>query len=348
MKGCSLFSGCGGDTLGMKQAGIDVEYFSEINKTFQETHVKNFPESKLIGGDVINIPDDDFSKLNGKIDVLFAGFPCQSFSHGGKKNPNDPRGQLYLQFVRATRLMEPKYIIGENVKGLLTRKTNTGEKFIDVIFKAFADIGYVCHHNLFTANEYGVPQKRQRLIIVGKKGGWTPQWPIPNSQPPKFLNEVLEFSMENTIEVPKELFDEAGVPDEHVLVGEGEPFGKPHPFLIDRANVRGVEYGGKTYGTYAFSWGKRSSPVHCEIVDPQAFSKTIICTYDHQPRLFVAQRVGDKRYLRCFTTNELKQIQGFPKDYELDGSSKEQIVQLGNAVPPPIVREVCKALLRSS
>lgn len=347
MKACSLFSGCGGDTLGMEMAGLTVEYFSELKPTFQRSHLKNFKNSKFIGGDIIKIPDEKFSELKGTIKVLFGGFPCQSFSHGGKKDPKDPRGQLYLQFVRAARLIEPEYIIGENVKGLLTRVTPQGENFLKVILKAFGDIGYQCHYKVFKADNFGVPQTRERLIIVGKRGEWTPKWPLALDQKPNLKN-ILKFDMNGVLEVPKELFEEAGVPSDCVIMGVGEPVGTPHPFLIDRANVRGVEYNGKTYSTYAFSFGKRSSPVHCEIINPKAKSKTIICTYDHQPRLFVAQGVGDKRYLRCLTVDELKEIQGFPRDYQLEGSPKEQIVQLGNAVPPPIVREVCKGLLDSN
>lgn len=347
MRACSLFSGCGGDTLGMEDAGLKVEYFSELKPTFQQSHLKNFKHSKLIGDDINKIPDETFSELKGTIKVLFGGFPCQSFSHGGKKDPNDPRGQLYLQFVRAARLIEPEYIIGENVKGLMSRVTPQGENFLNVILTAFQTIGYKCHVKVFKADDYGVPQSRERLIIVGKKGDWIPKWPVPHSQSPNLKN-ILKFDMNGAIEVPKTLFEEAGVPDDCILMGKGEPIGTPHPYLIDRVNVRGVTYKDKTYGTYALSFGKRISPVHCEIVNPKAKSKTIICTYDHQPRLFVAQGVGEKRYLRCLTIDELKEIQGFPRDYQLEGSLKEQIVQLGNAVPPPIVREVCKELLYSN
>lgn len=344
MKALSLFSGCGGDTLGMEQAGIKVEYFSELKKVFQNTHTENFKDSKLIGGDINKIPDEKFSELEGKIDVIFGGFPCQSFSHGGKKDPKDPRGQLYLQFVRAARLIQPKYIIGENVKGLLTRVTPQGEKFIDVILKAFKDIGYTCHVKVFKVSDFGVPQTRERLIIVGKKGGdWIPKWPQKTKE--NTLKNVLKFDMRGTLEVPQELFTEAEVPDDIILKGSSQPSGTPHPYLVDRANVRGVTYNDKLYSTYAFSFGKRKSPVHCEIVDPNKMSKTIICTYDHQPRLFVAQQVKEKKYLRCLTIDELKEIQGFPRDYKLCGTDKEQIIQLGNAVPPALVREVCKEMI---
>ena len=330
----------------MEMAGLKVKYFSELKPTFQQSHLMNFKDSVLIGGDIIKISDETFLKLKGKIKIMFGGFPCQSFSHGGKKDPTDPRGQLYLQFVRATRLVEPEFIIGENVKGLLTRKTNNGNMFIDEIVREFKNIGYTCHYKIIKALECGVPQSRERLIIIGKKGEWTPKWPSPMAQ--KNLRDILSSSMEGSVEVPKELLDEAGVPTESLIQGEGEPTGTPHPYLIDRANVRGVEYKDKTYGTYAFSFGKRKSPVHCEIINPDSISKTIICTYGHQPRLFVAMIFEKRYFLRCLTVDEIKMIQGFPKEYKLSGNLKDQIVQLGNAVPPPIVEAVCRELLNSN
>ena len=344
MSALSLFSGCGGDTLGMKSAVLDVKWYSEIKKPFCKTHESNFPKSECIGTDITKIPDEKFEELKGKVKVIFAGFPCQSFSNAGKKRADDTRGQLYLDFVRATRCIEPEFIIGENVKGLLSRKTSTGENFIDVIEQAFKDIGYTCEHKLFPIVKYGVPQKRERLIIVGwKDPAYVHKWP-DEVDVDVSLKNILEFSMDGTIEVPKDLIDKAGVEEDSILIGEGEPCGVVHPYLIDRCKQRNLEYNGKQVGEYGFSFGKRVSPIHCEIVDIKMPSKTIISTYDHHPRLFVAQRVRNKYYLRPYTVDELKQIQGFPKDYIMEGSPKDQVVQLGNAVPPPLIQKIVESI----
>jgi DNA (cytosine-5)-methyltransferase 1 len=378
MSALSLFSGCGGDTLGMKNAGLDVKWYSEINPSFQKTHEANFPNSKCIGGDITKIPNEKFKELKGKVKVIFAGFPCQSFSHAGKKRADDTRGQLYLDFVRATKNIEPDFIIGENVKGLLSRKTSTGENFIDVIEKAFKDIGYTCEYKLFPVVKYGVPQQRERLIIVGwKDPNYVHKWP-DELDVDVSLKNILEFNMEGTIKVPKELITKAGVKEESILKGDVtheqsdaksrklamEAVNSPdpatykallkqainalddsvHPYLIDRVKQRDLEYNGKKVGKYGFSFGKRVSPIHCEIVDITMPSKTIISTYDHQPRLFVAQKVKDAYYLRPYTVDELKQIQGFPKDYVMQGSWKDQVVQLGNAVPPPLIQRIVESI----
>lgn len=345
MKALSLFSGCGGDTLGMSRAGIDVKWYSEIEKSMRESHDLNFKDCKLIGEDITKIPDETFKKLKGQVDIIFAGFPCQSFSNGGKKDPTDPRGQLFIEFARAARLIQPKYIIGENVTGLLSRKTKSGENFFDIIIQCFKEIGYTCQHHRVKAVEYGVPQLRERLIIVGSKAE------IPMFEQPKFpiqnLKNIVKFSMKGTYKVSKELLDEAGVSDESIVkdlknTDDADP--KPHPYLIRK--IEGAkEYKGVVYNIL-FSFGLRKSPIHCEIVNLQKPTKTIICTYDHQPRLFVAQQNSKGYYLRPFLTDELKEIQGFPRDFQLAGNLKKQIVQLGNAVPPQIVEGVGRWLVQ--
>ena len=120
MSAISLFSGMGGDSLGIHNAGLDVVAYSEIETVFQETHNLNFKDCELIGdGNIQNTTDTQLSVYYDTIDLIFAGFPCQGFSHAGKKLPDDPRNTLFREFLRATRLIQPKYIIGENVKGLL-------------------------------------------------------------------------------------------------------------------------------------------------------------------------------------------------------------------------------------
>jgi DNA (cytosine-5)-methyltransferase 1 len=96
-----------------------------------------------------------------------------------------------------------------------------------------------------------------------------------------------------------------------------------------------------------FSFGKRISPIHCEIIDIRKPAKTIICSYEHQPRLFVPLKNSSGYYLRMLLPKELKQIQGFPVDYKLCGNQKEQIIQIGNAVPPPLIQAVVEHILRS-
>ena len=174
MKAISLFSGMGGDSLGMKKAGFEVIAHSEINPVFQQTHKVNFPDCQLIGtGDLSKTTDDELASFAGDplgpVDLIFAGFPCQGFSNAGQKKVNDPRNTLFKEFLRATKIIQPNYIIGENVKGLLSRKNFEGRNYIDLIKESFEEEGYKIFYETLLASDYGLPQKRERLFIVGIK-----------------------------------------------------------------------------------------------------------------------------------------------------------------------------------
>ena len=346
MKGLSLFAGCGGDTLGMEQSGVEVVAYVEKEKVFQESHNVNFPNSQLIGSDITKISDNDFEKYKNDIDIIFAGFPCQGFSHAGKKLPNDPRNTLFREFSRVVKLIQPKYIIGENVKGLLSRKTDSGEKYIDIIENEFKNIGYTIKYKVLNTSHYNVPQKRERLIIIGTNTDEELNFPKPNDNVMNLTN-ILNFNMEGTLKIEKEHYDiEKEVPEECIYknLDNEDSENNPHPFLKLRGLVKNFTYRNITY-PHLISFGKRSSGNNIEIIDHRKPSKTIICTYSHQPRLFVPQQNKNGYYLRSLLPDELKQIQGFPKDFVLCGNEKQKIVQIGNAVPPPMIKSVVESLV---
>ena len=341
----SLFAGCGGDSLGLEMAGCSVEAMVEKLVPAIASHHANFPQCPQLLGpggitDITKIPDEVFEPYEGKIDIVFAGFPCQGFSHAGKKQVDDPRNQLYLHFVRAVRLIRPLFVIGENVPGLLTRLGPDGFPFFNIISEAFQEIGYTLTAQVLNASDYGVPQARKRLLMVGWENCYHPQltpevfWTRvathrqPSIPMSSFLQRTLEggLLLENN-QVPVGFDTVALTVDTKIQVT-----GTPHPYL--RLKVNGL-----------LSVGKRISPNHAEVINPEQPSKTIICTYDHQPRLLVGVRTGTKRYVRCLLPDELKQIQGFPSSYILTGSIKDQIIQVGNAVPPLLVSAVARSLL---
>ena len=350
MKAISLFSGCGGDTLGLERAGFEVVAFSEFNKAAIATHVQNFPNSEHIIdtksrlSDITKIPNEVFQKYKGA-DVMFAGFPCQGFSRAGKKKNDDPRNQMFHQFVRATSQIKPRFIIGENVTGLVSMKSGPNEEdplMLDIIRQSFRQIGYELTYKVLEGVDYGVPQKRKRILIVG--------WDTArvNFDPASFWASVSAFGAAKTMPVQRsfvkasldgallltpnlipEGFTTYALPVPNEAVVEGTP----HPFVTLKATER------------LLSCSKRDSPVHSEIINLDAPSKTIICTYDHQPRLLVGLRKPNGHcYVRTLYPNELKQIQGFPADFVITGNLKEQITQIGNAVPPALVEAIASTL----
>lgn len=352
--GLSLFSGMGGDTLGMENAGINVIAYSEKIDTYKKTHESNFPNSKLIGesvkSDIIKIEDSEFIEYEGKIDFIFAGFPCQGFSNAGKKQVNDPRNSLFKEFVRATRLVNPKVIIGENVKGLLSRKTDTNENYIDIIVQEFNILGYSVIYKVFDCHKYGIPQKRQRLIIIGVRNDCLDEFNLSfpdETNIPTSLEHIIKFNMNNTLSIPKDIYNFDNIPPECIFTDleNDEEEQSAHPYLKLKRDTPDKTYSNKTHDCL-FSFAKRDSPIHCEIVDVRNPAKTIICTYNHQPRLFVPQMNKNGQFLRSMSPDELKQIQSFPLEYVVNGNVKEQITQIGNAVPPFLIEQICKHLLK--
>jgi DNA (cytosine-5)-methyltransferase 1 len=371
----SLFSGAGGDTLGFERAGWTATHFSEFNDTAVKTHLAAFPHSKLLTGknestNIKDIADSQFEELNGKIDLVFAGFPCQGFSHAGKKRTNDPRNELVHEFVRATKLVQPTWIVGENVKGLLSRKgvypaNTTPRPVIEIIRDLFEAIGYKITYRIFDATEVGVPQQRKRLILVGHKGPLYPHLPwknLPPISPPPTIRKLLGRTLEGAMELPA-LYKPAEKPAHFwIATVKKEPTGTPHPNLVRLASgIRNLSTKEKkdqekeekaripiTEAAGLISFGTRASGYHGQILNPDAASKTIICAYNQCPRLFVGlQNTATKKYfVRCLTPVECGQIQGFPADYPWQGSTKDQIVQIGNAVPPPLATTVAQLLER--
>ena len=348
MKAISLFSGMGGDSLAIRNCGIDLVAYSEISKIFQKTHEINFPDSKLIGdGDILKIKDEDFLKYKNSVNLIFAGFPCQGFSLAGKKNPDDPRNTLFKEFLRATRLVDPDYIIGENVKGLLKAKTPNDEYFINIIKQEFEKLGYNIYYKLMKTKLHGLPQNRERTIIVGIKKSLNKNYKFPEEQEQTVnLKNIVKFTMQNSIQIYEEDFDMNTIPKECILTdmnNDEEGNGIPHPNLKSLAKRRDYVYQGKNI-PIRLTFGKRT-PVSGEIIDIRKPINTITCTYSRQPRFFVPLKNKRGYFLRCLTINELKQIQGFPLDYKLNGNEKDQIIQIGNAVPPILIEKIIKSII---
>jgi DNA (cytosine-5)-methyltransferase 1 len=333
----SLFSGAGGDTLGMEQAGLNVVAFSENNAKCVATHKAMFPESKWLGesvkGDISKIPDSDFERYANKLFMVFAGFPCQGFSNAGKKDANDPRNRMFHQFLRVVSITRPEWVMGENVSGLLTKKTDDGEcSVIDVIQSHFTEIGYPIVFNVYDMTSVGIPQSRKRLAIVGNRLSIPFILPVFNLQK-QGIRSITEQTLENAIETSLELpsYCIVDIPEEM------EPVGTPHPYMVLK------------HSQQLISFGKRDSPIHSEILDLRKPCKTLICAYTFQPRLYIGLRKpSGKSYIRCLTVREAAQIQGFPSTHLFSGSRDDAIKQIGNAVPAKFVSLMVQAMIASS
>ncbi|MBI5018768.1 DNA (cytosine-5-)-methyltransferase [Candidatus Gottesmanbacteria bacterium] len=301
-----LFAGAGGTALGFENAGIKHVLLNEFDKHCVATLHKNRPEWNVLHQDVAKV---DFLEWRNKVDIVQGGFPCQSFSYAGKGlGFGDTRGTLFFQFLRCVKEVKPKIAMGENVRGLV--KHDDG-KTLSTMIKELENAGYRVKWRVLRAQYHDVPQKRERLIIMG----------IRND-----LNIPFIFPKEKdyTISLREALAD---VP---VTVGQQYPekkkkimdlippggYWKDLPPNLQKEYLGGSYYlgGGKTGMARRLSWDEPSLTLTCAPAQKQ----TERCHPEET---------------RPLTVGEYARIQTFPKEWMFMGSVGSQYKQIGNAVP---------------
>lgn len=183
--GIDLFAGAGGLSLGFEQAGFDIAAAVEIDPIHCATHEYNFPDTKMICASVVDLAGEEIRVRAGiegcEIDVVFGGAPCQGFSMIGKRALDDQRNQLVFHYVRLVRELKPKYCVFENVKGLTLGKH---AQFLTELMDALEEAGYkvLRPYQVLNASNFGVPQSRDRLFLIGARNDQTvPEYPMPTA-----------------------------------------------------------------------------------------------------------------------------------------------------------------------
>lgn len=312
-----LFAGAGGMALGMEKAGIHHVLLNEIDKHACATLRHNRPNWHVLEGDVQELA---FSEYNDNIDIVTGGFPCQAFSHAGKGlGFEDTRGTLFFDFARCINEVRPKVFIGENVKGLVNHdKGNT----LKVIKEAIKDIGYtLIEPTILKAMYYKVPQKRERLILVGVRNDLAHH--LDKFKFPEKYHRVL------TVE---DAFYQGELFDTDVPESEGSLYPQRKKEIMQQVPEGGYwrdlsddlqrEYMG---GSYYLGGGKTGLARRLSMKTP---SLTLVCS----PAMKQTERCHPKE-TRPLTVRESARIQTFPDDWEFQGSKIQQYKQIGNAVP---------------
>ncbi len=176
----SLFAGAGGCSLGFKKADYQILYALDSDPTAVETYRANFSGTSCVQGDVrefdFGMLLNDLKIKAGELDILIGGPPCQGFSTAGTKFWDDPRNSLLKSYVKSLKIMRPKWFIMENVEGLLTAKNG---EYIYEATKAFIELGYRVRVDKVYAHEYGIPQRRKRVLVIGNRLGYDFSLPQP-------------------------------------------------------------------------------------------------------------------------------------------------------------------------
>lgn len=296
-----LFCGCGGMSKGLFDAGLNIVAGIDIWDKAVENYNKNF-DHKAYCEDLTQLSPETFHQLyntsNKKIDILVGGPPCQSFSIAGKRDKNDPRNTLFMEYVKYLNFFEPKAFIMENVIGILSKKTVAGENVIDIILEQLKK-NYNCIVCKLYASDFEVPQNRRRTIIIGIRKDLN----IFPKEPERIIRDVNDRIPVRTVLMRKEDVDTTYYLSERALSGIA------NKKLTSKAKGTG-------FGAQMLNFNKPSYTI------PARYWKD---GYD-------ALVQYNEKEVRRLTITELKRIQSFPDKYILEGSKKDIIMQIGNAV----------------
>lgn len=330
-KSIELFAGAGGLALGLEQAGFDHMALIEWDKAASSTLKINRPNWNVICDDVEEVAsrnlEEEFKIKKGELDLLSGGAPCQPFSYAGKRlGLNDVRGTMFYHYATFLHKLQPKMFLFENVKGLLTHDNN---KTYETILNIFEDEGYVTVHKVLNANDFGVPQKRERLITIGIR---------------KDLADKITFNF----------------PTEH----DYKPVLRDVKMDVNPSSEECASY--SNYKKKIFSL---VPPGGCwRDIDPEVAKKYMKACWEmgggktgilrrlslDEPSLTVLTSPQMKQTDRChpieirpFSYRENARIQTFPDNWIFCGKLAEKYKQIGNAVPVNLAKEIGLEIIKS-
>lgn len=313
LKVASFFCGCGGSDLGIlggfnflghhyPRLNFEIEYAVDFDKFAVETYNQNFAHPATCA----DVSDVDFSTIPD-VDVLVGGFPCQSFSTvNPTKDTNDDRANLYKQIVRFLKEKKPKYFICENVKGLLTLQKGS---IIRKIVSEFESEGYTVHYQLMKAVEFGIPQRRERVFIIGIRKDLDKRYSFPEAVN-SASNAVPLSTVIERLDIPEQKY-----------------------YFSERA-VQGMKNAKNNMKRGL--WQDLNGP--CLTITAH-LAKTSINSRD--PLLLVNP---ETELYRRFTPREAARIQSFPENFVLNKSEPKSYKQIGNAIPPVLMWHIAKSL----
>ena len=329
----SLFSGAGGLDLGFEAQGFEHLGCVEIDEHCVKTLKKNRPDWNITHGDIAS-----YSSPFRDIDVLIGGPPCQGFSLGGNRDPNDPRNSLFLEMVRIAQESNPTVVVVENVLNLRTMTASwSGKNFAEEISHQFKELGYKVFFDVFQVCYYGVPQTRRRFIFIAIKDEAPAnyQLPIPDINQTTIRSALFDIGQSKTLRLPNH--DPSWGFKSRVHTNLEKPVHTKDiaiPIRISRTGsdghpIRSFDEAFPAVDT-ATVWGWAKGHIHAERVDKDRENGKHIRNPDATTKLW--RITADQ--MRTFTHREYARLQTFPDSWEFTGNNKRDIQkQIGNAVP---------------
>jgi DNA (cytosine-5)-methyltransferase 1 len=357
--GIDLFAGAGGMSLGFEQAGFDIVAAVEIDPIHCATHEYNFPDTTTICASVIDLTGAEIrrrAKLGTKdIDVVMGGAPCQGFSLMGKRAFEDPRNQLVFHYVRIVKELNPKYCVFENVRGLTLGKH---VQFLDELIIALGDAGYevIDPYKVLNAADYGVPQDRRRLFLVGtRKGLAAPKYPTPSSQrisveeaigdlpnADRFdelrLKDVVATNWETTSTYARKLRGFDRDPDDYSYPRNFDPD-------LLTCSIR-TEHTPTSQARFAATPQGKTDPIsRFRRLAPAGLCNTLRAGTDSARGAHTSPRPIHPLFPRVITVREAARLHSYPDWFRLHATKWHGCRQIGNSVPPLLARALASELL---
>jgi DNA (cytosine-5)-methyltransferase 1 len=321
MKVAAFFAGAGGLDLGFKQADFDIVWANEFDRDIWATYEKNHPETTLDRRSILQISSEDIPEVDGFI----GGPPCQSWSEAGKsRGIEDQRGQLFFEYMELIAKKRPKFFLAENVSGILFSKHNSA---VNDLLSNFSQIGYNVSYGLLNANNFGVPQDRERVIIVGIRTDigeiYVP--PSPLEYKPTLKDAIADLE-------PSAVPAQPGNKRNDILEVSNHEYmiGGFSSMFMSRNRVRDWDS-----PSFTIQAGGRHAPLH-----PQAPKMEKI---DKDEWTF---KSGSESLYRRLTVRECARVQTFPDDFEFVYSNvPDGYKMIGNAVPVTFAKHLATALI---
>ena len=303
MKIISLFSGAGGLDLGFSMAGFQIVWANDLYQDAVETYRENIGRH-IVCSDIAKIASEQIPAC----DIVIGGFPCQGFSVANtKRHESDQRNVLYLELLRVIKDKQPKFFLAENVKGILHFAKG---KVFQRILEDMRDLGYTVKYKLFNVADYGVPQRRERVIFVGVKNGVDFEYEFPE---PTHSRDG-ENGLPKWVSVGKALAD------------------YPNP---DESN----DIPNHVYSRYKLNF---NGYIGHRPLDPDKPAPTVTARGDDKGGVVILPHPNG---LRRMTGRELATVQGFPSTFRFMGPLSSVYRQIGNAVPPLFAKCIAQQFL---
>ncbi|MFN7414030.1 MAG: DNA cytosine methyltransferase [Dolichospermum sp.] len=359
-----LFAGAGGMTLGFEQAGFDILASVEIDPIHCAIHKFNFPFWTVICKSVEETTGKEIRNssqiANQEIDVVFGGPPCQGFSLMGKRSFDDPRNSLVFHFIRLVVELQPKFFVLENVKGMTVGKH---KEFIAEIINQFTESGYQvdANYQVLNAANYGVPQNRERLFLLGAREDLElPKYPekmiFPNLKSPTVWDALQDLPViENYPELYQQdwIMTEFSNPSNYAkklrnleIAKNNYSYKRQYDLTLLTSSLRS-KHSTESMNRFASTpHGKIESISRFHKLDPDGLCNTLRAGTPSNKGAFTSPRPIHPFIPRCITVREAARLHSYPDWFRFHPTKWHGFRQIGNSVPPLLAQAVAEEIIK--